>query len=335
VEPGSDFVRRLVSARRLLVMGHCHPDGDALGSAVGLGEALRGMGRDVTVGLAGRVAPNTRFILEGFTGFRGAIDNPEDVRSGGWDLLVLVDCHGPERVWPEHRDSGYGSLPPYMVIDHHVHLCPLDRPVGVFHDPRASSTGEMVVRLLKALGAPFTPPLLEALLAAIASDTGFFTQANTTAACLEDAAFLVGLGGDLESVNSRLNQSFSPARMRLLSLSLACMEFHMEGRVALMPLTSGMLGRAGAALEDAEGFVDFPRAVRGVELAAFFKEDGRGGVKVSLRSRYPVSARELAYSYGGGGHVQAAAYSDPSPTCREAMDRFLAGIGPALPVDRG
>jgi phosphoesterase RecJ-like protein len=193
----------------------------------------------------------------------------------------------------------------------------------------------MVARIVKSINAPFSEPMLEAVLAAIVSDTGFFTQANTTASSLREAADMVAMGGDLEGVNTKLNQSFSPARMRLLSLSLGSMEFFREGRVAVMSLTARMLAEARASLEDAEGFVDFPRSVKGVELAAFLKEDGRGRVKVSLRSRYPVSARAVATGYGGGGHVLAAAYTDHSPTCAEARERFLSGLGHVLPEDMG
>jgi phosphoesterase RecJ-like protein len=336
VQPEPAFLTRLASARRVLILGHHHPDGDALGAAVGLAEALNDMGREVTVGTSGKIAPNTLFILDGSSGLHRPFDAPRDVRREEWDLVVFVDCHGPERVWPDHPpESWSGKLPPYLVIDHHVHAGPLAVCSGLFHDPEASSTGEMVARVLKALNVAFTPPMLESLLAAIVSDTGFFAQANTTAACLKEAAFLVELGGDLEGVNNKLNQSFSPARMRLLSLSLGTMEFFRGGRVAVMFLTSEMVERSGAVREDAVGFVDYPRSVKGVELSALFKEDGRGRVKVSLRSRYPVSARAVACGYGGGGHVLAAAYTDPSPSCAEARERFLGGLSSVLPEDAG
>jgi phosphoesterase RecJ-like protein len=332
IRPDPEFMERLAAARKIIVMGHYQPDGDALGASVGLGAALRGAGREAAVGTSGKIAPNTRFILEGACGFHVLADSPDDLAAGGWDLAVFVDCHGPERIWPDATPGSWqGRLPPYLVIDHHVHAEPLVSCAGLYHDPGASSTGEMVARLMRAMGLDFTPPILESLLAAIVSDTGFFAQANTTAAALREAAGLVELGGDLEGVNSKLNQSFSPARMRLLSLSLASMEFHLGGRVAAMFLTSDMLERSGAAREDSEGFVDYPRSVKGVELAALFKEDGRGRVKVSLRSRYPVSARAVAAGYGGGGHVLAAAYTDPSPVCREALERFLAGLARVLP----
>ncbi|MDR1037586.1 MAG: bifunctional oligoribonuclease/PAP phosphatase NrnA [Deltaproteobacteria bacterium] len=334
--PEPAFLDRLSSAGKVLILGHHNPDGDALGASVGLGSALRDMGRDVTVGTSGAIAPNTRFILEGSCGFHLAFDSPEDVAGGGFDLLVFVDCHGPERVWPDLAPESYaGKLPPYLVIDHHVHAGPLSGCAGLYHDPGASSTGEMVARLIRAMDSRFTPPMLESLLAAIVSDTGFFTQANTTATALREAADLVELGGDLEGVNNKLNQSFSPARMRLLSLSLASMEFFRGGRVAAMCLTGDMLRTAGAAREDSEGFVDFPRSVKGVELAALFREDGRGRVKVSLRSRYPVSARQVAVRYGGGGHVLAAAYTDSGPTCSEAKARFLEGLSQILPGEEG
>jgi phosphoesterase RecJ-like protein len=334
VQPEPEFLERLVSARRLIILGHHNPDGDALGASLALALALGEMGREVQVGTSGKIAPNIMFLLEGVPGLCREFRVPRDLRPEDWDLAVFMDCHGPERVWPDHAGEGFGFLPPYLVIDHHVHTEPLSGCEGLFHDPEASSTGEMVARILKALRAPFPPQVLEAILAAIASDTGFFTQANTTASALRETADLVGLGGDLEGVNNKLNQSFSLARMRLLHLSLGSIELFRGGQVAAMFITSDMLERSGAALEDSEGFVDFPRAVKGVALAALFKEDGRGRVKVSLRSRYPVSARAVAASNGGGGHVLAAAYTCHVPTCLEAREIFLAGLG-ALFQDDG
>jgi phosphoesterase RecJ-like protein len=335
VQPEPDFLARLASAGRVVVVGHHNPDGDALGSAAALCRALAGPGREVRLGTSGKIAPNIMFILEAApAGLALELRRPSDLKPSDWDLAVFVDCHGPERVWPDHpKGLGYGRLPPYLVIDHHVHPEPVTGCEGLFHDPGASSTGEMVARIIRALKADFAPETLEALLAAIASDTGFFTQANTTASALREAADLVSLGGDLEGVNCKLNQSFGLPRMRLLQLALGSIELHRGGRVACMSLTSEMVELAGAAREDSDGFVDYPRAVKGVELAALFKEDGRGRVKVSLRSRYPVSARAVAAARGGGGHVLAAAYTDPSGTCGEARERFLAGLSQALPAD--
>jgi phosphoesterase RecJ-like protein len=87
-----------------------------------------------------------------------------------------------------------------------------------------------------------------------------------------------------------------------------------------------MLQAASATLEDADGFVDYPRGLAGVKLAVFFKEVGRGKVKVSMRSRDPISAREIAQGFGGGGHIMAAAYTENTPSALEAKKRFLDGI---------
>jgi phosphoesterase RecJ-like protein len=333
VLPDPEFLALLSSAARVLVIGHFNPDGDALGASAALGEALRDMGRAVTVGVSGIVAPNLEFLLQACPCLRREFRRPSEARGTDWDLAVIVDCHGPDRVWPDHGREDFAGLPPYLVIDHHMHSDDVRGHLAIFHDPEASSTGEMVARVLKGLNSAFTPPVLEALLAAIASDTGFFTQANTSACSLREAADLVSRGGDLEGVNLKLNQSFSPARMRLLHLSLGTMEFFRGGKVAAMHLTGEMLELSGASREDSDGFVDFPRSVKGVELAVFFKEDGRGRVKVSLRSRYPVSARAIAVGCGGGGHELAAAYTDPVSTCREATDRFLSRLAGLLPEE--
>jgi phosphoesterase RecJ-like protein len=308
-----------------MVLGHQHPDGDALGAAAGLASILRDMGKAAVVGISGRVAPNLNFLMDPPRHFL-RVDRPDPGIIAPYGLLIYVDCHGPSRVWPDSGPGDWERLPPNLVIDHHVHNEELQGALAVFHDRDASSTGELVGRLAKSVGAGLRGKAVEALLTAIASDTGFFSQDNATQWSLREAADLVAMGGSLARLHERLSSGFSLPRMRLLSLSLASLELFLGDRVAVMLLTDPMLEAASARIEDSDGFIDYPRALANVLLAALIKVDGQGGVKVSLRSRHPVSSRRIAMGFGGGGHELAAAYTDPCPSPEEARERFLSAV---------
>jgi phosphoesterase RecJ-like protein len=321
-EPSKVFLELLMKHERFLVLGHQHPDGDALGSASALAMILRSMGKSAQVGISGRLAPNLSFLMEPPKYFSD-ITEPDIRYLRGFELLVYVDCHGPTRVWPEKDAELYSELPPNLVIDHHIHNEELQGALSVFHDKFASSTGELIMRLARNLSVNLSPKAVEALLTAIVSDTGFFTQENTTPHTLMEASDLVAMGGKLARLYEKLNSGYSISRMRLLKNSLESLDVFLGGRVAVMLLSTSMLEEAGARVEEADGFIEYPRSLSNVFLSALIKDDGKGGIKVSLRSKPPVSARKIAQRFGGGGHELAAAYTDHVETIELARDRFL------------
>ncbi|MDR1110870.1 MAG: DHH family phosphoesterase [Deltaproteobacteria bacterium] len=328
-QPPESLLAMLRVARRVLIVGHQNPDGDALGSALALALALDGPGREVTVGLTGMVAKSLDFLTRGKK-FVSSLDLGPDLAQR-FDLMVLVDCLSPSRVWPEAKDCRPEAFPPYVAIDHHHSgQAPVNYRAG-FIDHLASATGELVFKVIEALGAEFSPPIVEALLAALISDTGSFSQGNATSECLRQASVLVSLGGDIEHINQYLRRNWSTTRMRLLSESLATLALHHDGRMASMLLTQEMLDRTGSSLDEAEGLVEYPLLLSGVDVAALLKVNGHGQTRVSLRSRPAVDVRELARSQGGGGHRQAAAYLDDSPRPATALARLLPIVLPLLP----
>ncbi|MDR2338705.1 MAG: bifunctional oligoribonuclease/PAP phosphatase NrnA [Deltaproteobacteria bacterium] len=318
--PSKAFMGFLLEADGVMILGHQHPDGDALGSAAGLAAMLRDLGKRAVVGVSGRIPPNISFLMDPPKYFMD-VPCPAPKYFEGYGLLVYVDCHGPSRVWPEA--VGWDGLPPNLVIDHHVHDEELRGALAVFHDRHASSTGELIARLARVMGVTLPRASISPLLAAIATDTGFFSQENATSESLREAAELVAQGGKLALLHEKLSCGYSLQRMRLLKNSLSSLRLYLGGKVAVMLLTPGMLVEAEAKLEDADGFIEYPRALGGVLLAAFIKDDLQGGMKVSLRSRPPISAMELAKGFGGGGHELAAAYTDRIGSPELARDRFL------------
>jgi phosphoesterase RecJ-like protein len=169
--------------------------------------------------------------------------------------------------------------------------------------------------------------MAEALFAALVSDTGSFAQANATPECFSQASDLVSLGVDPERINQRLKAPWSQAKLRLLGAALSGLRLSHGGRLATMVLSQPMLESLGASLEEAEGFIEYARRTEGALAAAVVKPDGRGAVKVSLRSHSGVNVRALAQVFGGGGHDQAAAYTYPGQDPSQAADILEAEAG--------
>lgn len=324
IKIAAETLDQVRQAARLLVVTHHNPDGDALGSAAGLALTLLSQGRQVEVLLRGFWPDHLAFVLDGLK-VRSELGDYT-----GYDLVILLDCHAFDRLGP-----GFESLAntladrPLLVIDHHpLSETELARENWILH-PESSSTGELVWELIQSLG--WIPPLAagRALLLAMSSDTGFFTQSNTTAGALRAAADLVELGGDLAEINQRVRQDLPLRRLKLTGLALDSLTLHFQGRLATMIVDQDMLKASGAILADTEDFVEFGRSLVGVELSAFFKDKGQGpgSIRVSLRSRDAVDARALALAFGGGGHRQAAAYNDPTAAdIPSALENFLAKV---------
>jgi len=305
-------------ARHILVLTHHNPDGDALGSAGALAMTLGAAGRQVDLALTGSWAQHLSFLLEDLS----VVDFPDDFSV--YDLVMLLDCHSLGRLERKGLETLAGSAP-LVVVDHHPLSGEERAEANWFLEPGASSTGELVWRLLSALDLSPPPEAREALLLAIASDTGFFSQNNTTAAALRIAADLVESGGHPEAIRRRLHEDLPLRRLKLMGLALDSLRLYFDGRLAVMTVTPSALRTAGAVMADSEDLVDVGRSLLGVTLSALVKDEGLGFPRVSLRSREPVNASALAGLFGGGGHRLAAAYNDPqAATAAEAVANLLA-----------
>jgi phosphoesterase RecJ-like protein len=308
-------------AGHILILPHHNPDGDALGAARALALTLGAAGRRTDLALTGTWAQHLSFLLEGLS----VIDFPDDFSA--FDLIALLDCHSLSRLERNGLTSLPAGAPPLVVIDHHPLMGEEKIEAGWFLEPTASSTGELVWHLLAALNLNPPPEAREAILLAIASDTGFFSQSNTTAAALRAAADILEQAGCLDTVQRHLRGALPLRNLKLMGLALGSLRLYCDGRLAVMVVTQASLNAVGAVMADAEGFVELGRNLAGVTLSAMVKDDGSGRPRVGLRSREPVNASALAELFGGGGHRLAAAYNDPlAATAEEAVSNLLARV---------
>lgn len=299
VPPPRQLLDLVASASRLLLCSHANPDGDAIGGELGLARLLRRLNKQVTIWNRDR-HPTVFEVLEGVSEIHvGA--TPPNGYPGSFDLAVVLECPSLDRTGLEHE---LGAGPPLLNIDHHLG----NELYGAVDwvDIGAPAVGEMVWRLALALGAPIEPATAQFLYLALASDTGGFRFSNATPLAFETAAAMVRAGAEPERAAFVLWEQRPAASMRLLAGLLDSLELHDGGAIATVVLSSETFRQAHAGAEDAEGLIDIPRSIAGVEAVALLREVPGAQLKASLRSRGELDVAAIANRHGGGGHRNAA-----------------------------
>jgi phosphoesterase RecJ-like protein len=321
IEP---MAKLFLEKKRFLLLCHVNPDGDTLGSALALAEALTAMGKEVTLFSQDGLPKRYQFLH-----FSDNVST-EIGSSQDYDLAVLIDCHTLDRAG---RDAEMASaIPGLAVIDHHRSEGEVPGQAVVI-DPDASAAGELVYYLLIAMRTPISAQAASNLYTAMTTDTGSFSYSNATAECLAVASELVLLGADPWEVYQGLNHFIPPERLKLMALALDAMKYHHRGMLGIISVTRKMMASTGTTPEDTKEFVDFPRSVRGVELAVFVRETKDGACHVSLRSQGRADAASLAEVFGGGGHFNAAGFSTPG-TAAEVIEQIRTKAGNFLPSQK-
>lgn len=292
-----------------LLLGHVNPDGDQLGSLLGLGLALGHAGWPVTMAGPHPVPEPLRF-LPGSTLFRHWA-----TPKGPFDLVIVCDCPDPKRTGGL-LERARGPATAVVNIDHH----PDNARYGTVNwvDVGASATGEMVYDLIETVGLKITPEIATNLFAAIHTDTGSFRYANTSVKALRTAAELVARGADPAWVARQLYETRRPESLVLLGGLLQQIEVSPDGLVAwlALPLTS-----VPEEFLQAEDLVNYPRSIGSVKVAVLLKEVTERRVKVNLRAKGEVAVNAIAAKFGGGGHANAAGC-----TVEGALDEVTAKV---------
>lgn len=303
-----------------MVVSHDRPDGDAIGSAVGMGLLLKKLGKEVEIVNADPV-PESLAFLPG----SDLIRLPSG-RSGA-DLLIVLDSAGKDRinaaVW--EMASGVETV---INIDHHISNTGFGDLVYV--DPVSPATGQIVFELAEFSGWPVDAAIAENLLAAISTDTGSFRYPATTPKTFHIAGALTALGVDLGMLNRMLYENYPERRVIALKLLLQNLRIDFAGRCASVSLPLSVSRELGLQTGDTEGVIDVIRAIDTVLVAVFFEELPDGKIRVSSRSkdeRFAVG--RICARFGGGGHVLAAGARLAGPL-EAAVPRFLAAVEETL-----
>lgn len=295
------MIKEILSAisegKRFLITAHVRLDGDALGSELALYHLLKDLGKEVVVCNQDATPDHYRFL----PGAEHIVHDP--VRPEEYDVGIVLDCSELERVGEIAADVA--AIPTLINIDHHVsnsRFCELR-----LLDPKASSTGELLYRLIRAMRATMTKDICTNLYAAILTDTGGFRYSSTRQEALWAAGDLVEGGADPQWISENIYESDPPAKLKLLARVLETLEMDPALGIASMTVTEEHLRQTGATMEHTDGFIDIPRTIKGINIAMLYTQRGAKQFKLSLRSKGRVNVEKIARRFGGGGHINAAA----------------------------
>jgi phosphoesterase RecJ-like protein len=293
----SDVLAALRRAPSFLVTTHISPDGDAIGSMLGVYHLLKALGKTQIVCACEDPVPRIYQWIPG-------AEHVVNCQSPGLpaEVVVLVDVSRQERLGRAANLIQPGAT--LVVIDHHVE----ENPCGHvnFLDTRYAAVGEIVVELFGLAEIPLTPDAAVCAYVALATDTGSFRYSNTTPRSHAIAATLLKAGIDVAGIASRIFDTMSPPKFRLLQRVLERTQFVEDGRIAYSHVTTRDMDETGAQAEDMDGLINFARSVEGVQVAAFFREIDPKCTRVSLRTCSSVNAAAAMQHFGGGGHAAAA-----------------------------
>ena len=220
-----------------------------------------------------------------------------------YDVGIVLDCSELARVGDEAESIG--KIKKLINVDHHVSnngFCSLK-----MLDAQASSTGELLFRLMREMHVSMSRDICTNLYAAIITDTGNFRYSSTRKETFWAAGDLVENGANPQWISEYIYENDSPARLKLLAKALETLSLDLKNKVGSMVVTQKALQETGASWELTEGFVDIPRTVGGVEISILYTQRGDNNYKLSLRSKADVNVEKVAKKFGGGGHIHASA----------------------------
>lgn len=283
--------------QRFFISAHEHPDGDAVGATLALGLALLGAGKSVVMYNADTLPKNAQFLPGGD---KLVTEFPEDE---AFDVVFILDSGELSRIGPVA--DKIKDHPMLINVDHHKtndHFGKINLVAET-----ASSTGELIYKILAGAQIPLNKDIALNLYTAIYTDTGAFRHSSATPDSYSICGELVKLGVSPTLVSEEYYMTSEEPKLRLLGRALSSLVVEPGGQIAGVTLTDKDLTETGAGLDEVEGFVEYPRSIRSVKVAYFLREEG-GRVKGSLRSGPEADVAVVAESFGGGGHARAAGF---------------------------
>lgn len=293
--------KALEAATAVSLACHINPDGDALGSLLAASLGLRKLGKvtHASWGSEPVVVPPSYRFLPGID----SLSQPSDITPS--DVFLALDCGSADRLGSLEGAARQSKV--LINVDHHPGNARFGRINLV--DTRASSTAELVMRLLVDLGVELDRDIATCLYTGVVTDTGRFQYGNSNPGTLRLAAELLALDVPAPAIALEVFESNAFNYMKLLGRVLERATLIPEKRFVYSWITREDLAAAGIGMDETDKLIDTLRSTRDADVAAMFKEQGDGNYRVSLRSKGPVSVGEIARAHGGGGHELAAGYT--------------------------
>ncbi|MGL4773605.1 MAG: DHH family phosphoesterase [Clostridium sp.] len=310
----------ILNANKIGITFHTSPDGDAIGSALGLLNGLRELRKDSYITSRDVIPDNLSFLSLGEE-INGETPSPIE----GTDLVIVVDCGNAERISSD-LSSFNGTV---INIDHHLS----NEMYGEINyvDTEAAATAEIIYMLLEEMGIKFNEEndvnktIGTCLYTSLVTDTGSFRHSNVTKRTHFISGELIGCGVNNSKIHSNLFDNTPVSKVRLLGEALCRLELHLNNKVAVIALDSELLESLNMEKADTSGIIQTILAMEGIEVAVVLKEAGEGA-KASLRSRNDIDVRAIAEVFGGGGHIKAAGLMQKDVTITEAKKNILNEI---------
>ena len=289
----SQVVELIENKSRFGITTHIKPDGDGVGSSLGLCWLLQSLGKSAEVIVRGDIPPSYRNLP-------GA-DTIRDVEQldGEYDAIFVIECSDLERPGIKGLEDQFT-----VNIDHHA----TSAHFGTINwiDSTASAVGEMIYNLCKAIGGRVTREIAECVYMALVTDTGSFHFSNTTERTLKVASELIKAGAKPADISEAVYNNYPWSRIELMRQVLSTVKRDESGQVATLRQTLAMRQTAAAVDGDNNGFVNIPLAAREVLAVIYMREVGPDQFRVSLRSKGDINVARVAEKFGGGGHRNAA-----------------------------
>ncbi|MDD3905112.1 MAG: DHH family phosphoesterase [Candidatus Omnitrophica bacterium] len=300
----------IMAAKDIVISGHINPDGDSIGSLLSLGLGLEKLGKRVYM-ISYDGVPKRYRKLPGASRIRRRL------KKSTVDLAISVDCSNKEVLGPAY-DAFIGARE-ILEIDHHD----FRRPFGdvTFVDCDAAAVGEMVYELLKKLRVPITQEIADNLMTSIIVETNSFRLPSVRSYTFEVCTELIRAGVNFYELVEAIFWSRTKESTILSGICLARSKFRRSGRIAWSIIRKRDFSRVKGQDDDVDAVPDEMRAIKKVDIAVLFRENGNNVLRVSLRSKDNINVASVAERYGGGGHFDVAGCSIPNN--RGAIQEFL------------
>lgn len=287
------IIEAINRAQTIGVFTHVSPDGDAVGSSLGLYLGLKQLKKDVEV------------IADEYSRCFNFLPGREEIRKNGekgYDLAIALDCASRGRLFDPNDSFENSTLK--IAIDHHAsNTYFADYNYVEENSPAVCKT---LIKILKRLNVSINLEVGTCLMAGIITDSGGFRYSTVDDETFEFAAQMLDVGVNISDIYYRTFDVKTKAQFELSSIATSRLKFYEKDKIALTYVTKGDLDKVGAQAGDHEGIVNVGRNIEGVEVSIFLREDDDGTYKVSLRSNDYVNVSDVAEAFEGGGHDRAA-----------------------------
>ncbi|OGQ34631.1 MAG: hypothetical protein A3A72_08905 [Deltaproteobacteria bacterium RIFCSPLOWO2_01_FULL_38_9] len=293
----NSVISEIKKGKNFLVCSHVGPDGDAMASTLAMGLGLEQLKKKVTYYNHDPVPENLRFLPAS----KKVITELKETFN--FDAVFVMDCGALERLGKKFAQfHGYKKI---INVDHHASNDRYGDINYILSD--AASSGEVVWKVLKKAGCKLTSDIATNLYCTLVTDTGSFRYSNTNEHTLKLASEMVAAGADPSTVSIHLFESQPYQAFQLLGRLLDRLKVSSDGRYSWSVIYQKDLKEVGTSYEVTEDFINYPRAIKGVEVAFLFKELPEGAYKISMRSKTHIDVPQICMAFGGGGHKKAAA----------------------------